>query len=194
MRSFRVEALCHRPVAQHGVEIAHRAAHWRAFCPIPLFTKRLEAGDDNIDLGVLVDEFGAASVGYGKSLARTIAGFFGNQAFVDQQIERGIDDAGAGRVFPAGQITYRADQVIAVSRLLRDEVKQEQAQFATGKHTTAATPATASTATASATETAAKWTIFTEWSALAEGTAKTATHHRHHFHGVATAPMAAPAK
>jgi hypothetical protein len=70
-------------------------------------------------------------------------------------------------------------------------VKQQQAQFATGKHPSAPATTTTATTPAAPERTAPKRAIFAKGTALPERTAKASAHHGHHLDGVPAMAMAA---
>lgn len=162
VRGFGGKSFRHRTIAQDGVKIAHRAANRRTFGPFALITHRLEPRNDARDFFGLFGKLRATRLGCGKGLSRTSFSFLDDQAFIDQQRERGINDTGTWRIFTARQIAHRPDQVIAVARLLADKVEQKQAQFAACEHARTASALVTAPATHSATT--------TKWPASAEGT------------------------
>src|SRR5207253_2224872 len=90
--------LAHRvtlALAQHHHQIAERARdlrRWTAALPFGAFG---QPGEDALYVGRLLGELAAALVGDRESLARALAFHVGDGAFVGEQRERRIDDAGA---------------------------------------------------------------------------------------------------
>src|SRR5215218_435921 len=69
-----------------------------------------------------------------------------NQAHVFEHGQRRVDDAGARRIFAAGHFLDRLDQLIAVARLVGDQLEQHQAQLAALEHPLAVAAAMAAPA------------------------------------------------
>ena len=90
--------------------------------------------EQRLDLLLALLEMRAAFVGDLERLARAFARRFLDQAHVLEQGQRRIDDARARRIFAAGQLLDRADQVVAVARLVGDQLEQHEPELAAFEH------------------------------------------------------------
>ena len=79
-------------------------------------------------------EMGRAFVGHGERLARSLGGDFLDQPHVGKHRQRRIDHARARRIIAPGQLLDRADEVIAVARLVGDQLEQDEPQLARAEH------------------------------------------------------------
>ena len=117
---------------------------------LTLFGQSLKPRDDFFELFDPLIELSPARVGDCERFARAIASLFGDQAFVGQQVERGINHPGAGGIIAARQLFDRFDQFIAVARRFGDQGQQDQPQLTRAKHPPASTWSTPMRAAASA--------------------------------------------
>ena len=85
----------------------------------------------------------APLVGHLERLTRAVARRFFDQAHVLEQSQRRIDHSGARRIFAAGQVLDRADKVVPMARLVRDQLQQDQPKLARFEHAPAAASAPA---------------------------------------------------
>src|SRR5687768_6802806 len=69
-----------------------------------------------------------------EGLARPFARGLFDEAHVLQQGEGGIDDAGARRIFAAGQVLDRTDEVVAVTRLVSDQLQENEPKLSGFEH------------------------------------------------------------
>src|SRR5258705_254379 len=76
----------------------------------------------------------AAFVGDLERLTRTLARSLLDQAHVLKQRKGRINHAWARRIFAAGHILDRADQIVAGARLVGDQLQQHKTKFAGFKH------------------------------------------------------------
>src|SRR5690348_7060929 len=67
-------------------------------------------------------------------LARALAARLLDEAHLLEHRQRRIDDARARRIAAAGQFLDRADEVVAVPRLLRNQLQEHQSQLAGFEH------------------------------------------------------------
>src|SRR5690606_33985150 len=79
-------------------------------------------------------EFGGALGGDGEQFFRAVALLRRDLPHLVEQGEGGIDHPGARRIGAAGQLLDPADQVIAVARLVGDQLEQHEPQFAAVEH------------------------------------------------------------
>ena len=99
----------------------------------------LACGDLEMDL--LTRQVRRAGRRHRIGLAAAVGGVLAGMAHVGQHGEGGIDHARAGRIGAGGQVLDGADQVIAVARLVGQQLEQHQAQFGGLEHAPAAPPA-----------------------------------------------------
>src|SRR5207244_5859919 len=100
------------------------------------------------DLVRLFGEMGLALLRDLEGLARAFALRLLDQAHVLQHGEGRIDYAGARRIGAVGQLLDRADQIVAVARLIGDELQEDEPKLAGIEHPPAAAAAAAATAAA----------------------------------------------
>src|SRR5262249_47001714 len=86
-----------------------------------------------VDEVAVVGEMGAALVGDGVELLGAL-GLAGHVAGLLEIGERGIDDAGTGRIPAGGLVLQNLDDLVAVARLLGDQGEREQPQVALRQH------------------------------------------------------------
>src|SRR5690606_11391175 len=84
--------------------------------------------------------------GDGELAALVLAVLLGDQPFVGEHRQRRVDHAGARRIVPVGEFLHRLDQVVAMARLLGDQLEQDQAQLAPIEHPPAPAPRPTATA------------------------------------------------
>src|SRR3569832_314430 len=133
-----------QPVDQHLAQIAHRTPHRGGGGLLPLLAKRGEPRDQRRHQVPVALKLLRSPLGHGELLARALDLAFLDQAHIVEHGEGGIDHARARGVGAAGQAFDLADQVIAVTRFVGDQLQQHEPQLAAVKH--AATTAGATTA------------------------------------------------
>src|SRR5436305_9066830 len=79
-----------------------------------------------------------AGIGDCVELLGTLSLLLLDQAHILEHDQRRIDDAGARGIGAAGALLDVADQVIAVTRLLLDQLEQDEPELAAIEHTAAA--------------------------------------------------------
>ena len=98
-----------------------------------LLAEPAEMGERALHRLAVVVEMGAALVGDGVEPLVALGGR-GHVAGLFEEGQRRIDDAGARAVHAAGLFLDGLDQIVAVARLLLDEIQRNQAQIARGEH------------------------------------------------------------
>src|SRR6185503_5673972 len=81
----------------------------------------------------VVVEVGPALVGDGVEPLVGLGGRGHEVGFLEVG-QGGVDDAGARRIEAAGPLLQRLDEVVAVARLLLDQIERDEAQIARGEH------------------------------------------------------------
>ena len=97
--------------------------------------------DQRVDLVGPLFEMAAAFVGDLERLARAFDRGLLDQSHVLEQRQRRIDHARTRRIFAAGQLLDRADEVVAVARLVGDQLQQHEPELAAFEHPPRATAA-----------------------------------------------------
>src|SRR5689334_24751657 len=115
-------------------EVAHRAPDRRSAFGIRPRLQVAQPLEQRFDLFLALGEMRFAFVGDLEGFARTLARRFLDQAHVLQQGQRRIDHARTRRIFAAGQLLDRADEVVAVPRLVGAEFQEDEAKFAALEH------------------------------------------------------------
>src|SRR6185503_6561154 len=121
-------------VPERGEQIADRALDRGAPGLALVAAQVLQPLEQRVDLFRLLAEMLLALGGQGEDLARSLALGFLDQAHVLEHGESRIDDARARRVGAVGHLLDRADEVVAVARLVGDQLQQHQPQFARFEH------------------------------------------------------------
>src|SRR5690348_5314606 len=128
-------------MANCDAEVAHRPPDRGGTFRIVGWAECLEAPDQLLDLvGILFEMVGARG-GDLERLASALARSFLDQAHFHEHRQRRIDHPGARRVGAAGQFFDRANQVVAVPRLLGDQLEQDESQLSRFKHAAGAAAA-----------------------------------------------------
>src|SRR5262249_47380428 len=100
-----------------------------------------QARKQRLDLFLLRGELGGAGLGDREWLARPLRRRLLDLSHVLQQGQGRVDHAGARHVAAAAQLFDGPDQLVAMTRLVSDQLEQHQAQLARVEHPAAATAA-----------------------------------------------------
>ena len=122
--TFAAEAM-----PQYRTKVVQGATNRRAIRLIARRREVSEAGEQRIHLRRIGGEIGTASLCDGKRLSGALQLGPFDVAQVLEHRQRRIDDAGAGDISAPRQILDRADEVITVPRLIRDELEQDEPQI-----------------------------------------------------------------
>ena len=98
-----------------------------------LFADAAQMGQRAFDRRAVVAQMGATLVGDGIEPLVAL-GDRGHVVRLFEEGQRRIDDAGARAVHARGLLLDRLDQIVAVARLLLDEIERDQAEVARGEH------------------------------------------------------------
>src|SRR5207247_1930385 len=98
-----------------------------------------EACEQRLDLFLALSEMRLAGIGDRVELLCAFRLLLLDQPHILEHGERRIDDAGARGIGAAGALLDVADQVIAVARLLLDQLEQDEPELAAVEHAAAAT-------------------------------------------------------
>jgi len=131
-------------MAERRHQILDRAADRRAGAR-PLVGREVsEPLEQGLDLVRALLEMLAALVRGLEGFARTLDRRFLNQAHVLEQRQRRVNDTRTRRIFAAGQLFDRPDEIVAVARLVGDQFQKHQAKLAALEHPPAAPASPAS--------------------------------------------------
>ena len=134
MQRLLADAIARDPVPDRGQKIADRPLDRPAAGALAIAAEAFEAGEQSLDLLLILGKVGAALFGRGKRLARPALARFLDQAHVLEHGECRIDDPRARRIDAVRQFLDRADQIVAVAWLVSDELEKDQAKLAGVEH------------------------------------------------------------
>src|SRR4051794_38470598 len=146
MQELVIEPVAADSVPQRGHQVLDRAPDRRTRRAALARSKVAKPLEQRLDFLRTLLEMAAALVGRLERLARALARRLLDQAHVLEQGQRRVDDAGARSIFAAGQLLDCADEVVAVARLVRDQLQQDQAKLARFEHPAPSAAALAQTA------------------------------------------------
>src|SRR5262249_38753677 len=122
---LRERSARHADAERHS-EVLHRAQNLRRWTAAIGGTHLAHAGQDPPDRAAMGVEVSRALRGYCVELLAAVAGCDGGMAELLEHGERGIDHAGARAVRAAELVFDCLDELVAVPRLLRDQLQDEQ--------------------------------------------------------------------
>src|SRR5690606_37591840 len=95
---------------------------------------RLQPLEQRRNLAATLVEMGAARLGDREGLARATRTRLGDQVHVLEHGERRVDHPRARRIGAFGQRLDGADEIVAVARLVGDQLQEDEAEFAAVEH------------------------------------------------------------
>src|SRR5262249_10096601 len=110
-------------------EIFHGAADRRTVGLLAHCRKRGQTGEQRLHLCRVGGKIGRARLGDRERLAGALRLCPFDVPQILEHRQRRIDDAGAGRIGPAGQLLDGADEIVAMPGLIRDELEQDEPQL-----------------------------------------------------------------
>lgn len=150
MKPFLVEAFLRKLMPQGGHDIGDSPLDRCAIGLRAMFAMLLEPFEQRFNFLSFFLQMGTAFPGCLERLAARLALPFLDQSHVLEQSERRINDSRAWRVVAAGQLLDRPDKIVTVSRLVGDQLEQDESQLATFEHPSAPATMTAAAAAAAA--------------------------------------------
>src|SRR4051812_34844953 len=138
-----VRVVASHAVPQGGEKVADGTADRRAARLLILFAKAGEAGDQRVDLVLALGEMRLALGRDGEGLARALGRLLLDQPHVLEHGEGRVDDSRARRIGAPGHLLDRADEVVAVARLVRDQLEEDEPELARIEHAPRASAAAA---------------------------------------------------
>ena len=121
------------PHAEREAQVLHRSQDLRGRTTAMGAAGLLHAREQGVHGGAVGVEVGAA---LGGDRMQFLAAVTGGDRYVAEFLEhgqRGVDHAGAGAVGAADALLDRLDDLVAVARLLGDQVEDDQAEVAMGE-------------------------------------------------------------
>src|SRR5687768_8662464 len=140
---FFVRILAGDAVPERREQAGDRALDRRAAGLAIVAAELLQADEQGVDLLRMLLEMRLAVAGGGEGLARAFALRLLDQPHVLEHRESRVDDPRAGRIGAVADLLDRANQVVAVARLIGDQLKQQQPKFVAREHPAATAPAAA---------------------------------------------------
>ena len=134
LEQLLVPALVGDAVAQRGHEVADRPADLGPLAVPPALAAAFQLLDQFVDFLGIFGKVRAALVGRLEHLLRILRLLLGDEAHVLEHGQSRIDDARARRIIAPGHLLDRLDQLVAVARLVGDQLEQHQAQLAALEH------------------------------------------------------------
>ena len=122
------------PVAQRSHQIADRPPDRRMARAVLAGAASSSRSNKASTSSAFSSRWALAFLGHGKRLARSLGRLFLDQPHVGQHRQRRIDHPRARRIIAAGELLDRADQIIAVARLVGDQLQQDQSKLARSEH------------------------------------------------------------